>query len=69
MLAHYTAAQRLRFSVPQGVVSLAHIRGGNKLTFAQTAELDVEYVQRRSVWLDTRILAAVLISIVKGDLH
>jgi lipopolysaccharide/colanic/teichoic acid biosynthesis glycosyltransferase len=68
MLSNYTMEQRIRFSVPQGVVSLAHVRGGNHLTFSQTANLDVEYVQRRSLRLDMKILSLVSIKILKGDL-
>jgi lipopolysaccharide/colanic/teichoic acid biosynthesis glycosyltransferase len=68
MLPNYTVEQRIRFSVLPGVVSLAHIRGGNHLTFSQTADFDAEYVRRRSLWLDMKILALVSITIMKGDL-
>jgi lipopolysaccharide/colanic/teichoic acid biosynthesis glycosyltransferase len=69
MLPNYTASQRIRFSVPQGLFCLAQIMGANRLTFSQTAELDAQYALCRSLWLDQQILALVLVSILKGEVH
>jgi lipopolysaccharide/colanic/teichoic acid biosynthesis glycosyltransferase len=69
MLPHYSASQRIRFSVPQGLFCLAHIMGASRLTFTQTAELDADYTLCRSLWLDLRILARLPTTILKGQLH
>ncbi|MBV8576309.1 MAG: sugar transferase [Acetobacteraceae bacterium] len=69
MLPQYTATQRARFAVRPGITSLAHIKGGNKLTFAQTAFLDAEYVANRSWTLDAKILLLTARTIIRGDLH
>jgi lipopolysaccharide/colanic/teichoic acid biosynthesis glycosyltransferase len=69
MLSHYSASQRLRFSVPQGLFCLVHVMGASCLTFTQSAELDAEYALRRSLWLDLRILARLPATILKRELH
>jgi len=69
MLPKYTAAQRARFAVRPGLACLAQIKGANRLTFAQTADLDAEYVARRSWALDAKILLLTARTIVRGDLH
>jgi lipopolysaccharide/colanic/teichoic acid biosynthesis glycosyltransferase len=69
MLEHYTSEQCVRFSVPQGLICLAQVHGANRLTFNETANLDVEYVRTRSVHLDVRIILRVVQAVVRGDLH
>lgn len=69
MLSYYTESQRVRFQVQQGLVCLAQVRGANRLTFTQTANLDAEYAQKRSLGLDISILARVIPTILRGDLH
>lgn len=68
MLPKYTATQRARFAVRPGITSLAHIKGGKKLTFGETADLDAEYA-KRSLALDAKILLLTARTIVRGDLH
>jgi len=69
MLPKYTTSQRARFAVRPGLACLAHIKGANRLTFAQTADLDAEYVAKRSWSLDAKILVLTARTIVRGDLH
>jgi lipopolysaccharide/colanic/teichoic acid biosynthesis glycosyltransferase len=68
MLPKYSKAQRTRFAVRPGLACLAQIKGANRLTFAQTADLDAEYVARRSWALDAKILFLTARTIVRGDL-
>ncbi len=54
---HYYAPHQLRkFDVKPGITGLAQIRGRGKLTFHQTNEFDLEYVERRSLRMDIMIL-------------
>lgn len=52
----YSARQRRRHDVPPGLTGWAQINGRNALTWEQKFELDVWYVERRTFWLDLRIL-------------
>ncbi len=53
----YTARQRRRLEVLPGVTGWAQVNGRNELTWPERIELDIWYVDNRSVLLDLRILA------------
>ncbi len=55
-LPYYSERERLRHSVPPGVTGLAQISGRNRLTWDERLELDVQYVERWSLWLDLKII-------------
>lgn len=67
MLPYYEGRLSKKFSVRPGVTGLAQVSGRGRLTFRQTADLDVEYVENRSVWLDLKIMALTFIKIVMRD--
>lgn len=45
-----------RFSVLPGMTSLWVIRGSHALSFRKWMESDLEYIDRKSVWLDIKII-------------
>ena len=53
----YTPFQHRRLEVRPGITGWAQVLGRNRLTWPQRIELDVWYVDNRSVWLDLRLLA------------
>jgi lipopolysaccharide/colanic/teichoic acid biosynthesis glycosyltransferase len=55
-LERYTPRQALRHSVPPGLTGLAQVSGRNALSWEQKFELDAQYVEQCSFWLDLRIL-------------
>ena len=63
---HYPAHWFRRFEVKPGITGLWQVSGRCELTLEQMIELDVEYVERRSlrlnVWILLRTLPAVLTS-------
>lgn len=59
--------QRRRFSVPPGITCLWQIKGRNSLPFEQWMELDMEYIDRWSIWLDLQILARTIPAVLKGS--
>ncbi len=59
--------QRRRFSVPPGITCLWQIRGRNALPFEQWMELDMEYIDKWSIWLDLQILAQTIPAVIKGS--
>lgn len=52
----YDKVQRRRLDVAPGLTGLWQVSGRSALTMRQALDLDVEYVARRSWWLDVRIL-------------
>jgi lipopolysaccharide/colanic/teichoic acid biosynthesis glycosyltransferase len=46
-----------RFSVLPGMTGLWQVRGRSQVSLSRMVELDLEYTERRSVWLNLRILA------------
>lgn len=52
----YSPEQARRHEVKSGLTGWAQINGRNSLTWAEKFELDVWYVDHRSIWLDIKIL-------------
>jgi len=53
----YEPGQRRRLSVRPGITGLWQVRGRNQIaSFAHWVELDLEYIDRWSLWLDLEIL-------------
>ncbi|MEH0825576.1 MULTISPECIES: sugar transferase [unclassified Micromonospora] len=59
-LTRYTPRQARRHEVRPGITGLAQVRGRNALTWEEKFEYDVEYVDRRSLPLDLKILLATV---------
>jgi exopolysaccharide biosynthesis polyprenyl glycosylphosphotransferase len=59
--------QRRRFSVPPGITCLWQIKGRSTLPFEQWMELDIEYIDKWSIWLDLQILARTIPAVLKGS--
>ncbi|HEU4423554.1 MAG TPA: sugar transferase [Pilimelia sp.] len=59
-LSLYTPEQARRHLVRPGITGLAQISGRNELDWERRLELDIHYVDHRSLWLDLRILASTL---------
>jgi lipopolysaccharide/colanic/teichoic acid biosynthesis glycosyltransferase len=56
-----------RLSVPPGLICLREVTGRSNLSFTRWLELDLLYVQRRSLLLDTAILLRAIPAILRGD--
>jgi lipopolysaccharide/colanic/teichoic acid biosynthesis glycosyltransferase len=57
---------RRRFSVRPGITCLWQIYGRNSIPFEQWMELDLQYIDKWSLWLDIKILAQTLPAVLKG---
>jgi len=62
----YSARQRRRHEVKPGLTGLAQVSGRNALDWPTRLRLDVEYVERCSLWLDAWILGRTLLKVVTG---
>lgn len=59
--------QRRRFSVPPGITCLWQIHGRNAIPFEQWMKLDIQYIDKWSLWLDLKILALTIPAVFKGS--
>jgi lipopolysaccharide/colanic/teichoic acid biosynthesis glycosyltransferase len=64
-LQRYSPRQARRHEVRPGITGLAQVRGRNALTWEEKFDLDVAYVDQRSLALDLRILAETVLAIVR----
>ena len=57
---------RRRFSVRPGLTCLWQIQGRSRVTFERWMELDMQYIDEWSLWLDMKILAKTVPVVIKG---
>ena len=62
----YTPRQRRRHEVRPGITGWAQVQGRAGIPWEERIELDIEYVERRSLGLDLRILARTTWLLVTG---
>lgn len=65
-LPYYSLEQAQRHTVPPGITGWAQINGRNALTWEEKFELDIWYVQNRSLWLDFKILLRTAWVVITG---
>jgi exopolysaccharide biosynthesis polyprenyl glycosylphosphotransferase len=58
---------RRRFSVPPGITCLWQVYGRNSIPFEQWMMLDMQYIDRWSLWLDVKILALTIPAVLRGS--
>lgn len=66
-LALYSPEQARRHDVRPGVTGWAQVNGRNMLTWEEKFELDVWYVDHRSLWLDLRILLLTVKTVFRRE--
>ena len=54
-----------RFAVKPGLTGLWQVSGRNERTYEEMVRFDIEYAERRSLWLDLRILARTAIVVMR----
>ena len=57
---------RRRFSVRPGITCLWQINGRSSISFEKWMELDIQYIDEWSLWLDLRILTKTVPVVLKG---
>jgi lipopolysaccharide/colanic/teichoic acid biosynthesis glycosyltransferase len=63
----FTPEQQRRTDVLPGLTGLWQVSGRSRLSTPEMVELDLEYVDRSSIWLDIRILVRTIPTVVRGD--
>ena len=62
----YTERQRGRLAVRPGITGWAQVNGRATLPWPERIELDLWYIEHRSLWLDLRILAKTARMVLTG---
>jgi exopolysaccharide biosynthesis polyprenyl glycosylphosphotransferase len=57
---------RRRFSVRPGITCLWQVNGRSSIPFDRWMELDMQYIDKWSLWLDLKILARTIPAVLKG---
>lgn len=55
-LQYYTEAEKRKLAVKPGMTGLAQISGRNNIAWTQRKQIDIDYVERQSFWLDLVIM-------------
>lgn len=66
-LERYTPEQMRRHDVRPGLTGWAQVNGRNAITWEQKFALDLDYVERQSLWLDLKILWLTVWKIVRRE--
>ncbi|MGI8873676.1 MAG: sugar transferase [Egibacteraceae bacterium] len=64
-VARYSSHQRRRLEVRPGLTGYAQVMGRNSLSWPERIELDIHYIDHRSLWLDLRILARTVVQLLR----
>jgi len=59
--------QRRRFSVKPGITCLWQVKGRSEIPFEQWMELDLQYIDKWSLWLDVKILLRTIPAVLRGS--
>jgi lipopolysaccharide/colanic/teichoic acid biosynthesis glycosyltransferase len=62
---HYSERQRGRLAIRPGLTGWAQVNGRNSISWPERIELDVWYIDHRSLRLDLRIVARTLLRLVR----
>ena len=63
-LPRYTPEQMRRHEVRPGLTGWAQVNGRNSLSWEEKFRYDIEYVERRTLWLDVRICLMTVVQVV-----
>lgn len=63
----YSPDQARRHELRPGVTGWAQINGRNALSWPEKFELDIWYLENRSLWLDIKIIALTVLKVVRRD--
>ncbi len=59
--------QRRRFSIRPGITCLWQVNGRSSISFEKWMQLDLQYMDEWSFWLDLKILARTVPAVLKGS--
>jgi len=63
----YNEQQRKRHNVRPGMTGLAQVNGRNSISWERKFELDVDYTEQLSLWLDVKILCLTFFKVMRRE--
>jgi lipopolysaccharide/colanic/teichoic acid biosynthesis glycosyltransferase len=66
-LKHYRKSDHLRLTVRPGITGWAQIRGRNAISIECRRDLDMFYVQHRTLWMDIQIILCTIPVLFSGQ--
>lgn len=64
---HYDMWQRRRLSMRPGITCIWQVKGRNNVSFSQWMQMDLEYIDKWSLWLDFKLLLLTLPAVIFGS--
>jgi lipopolysaccharide/colanic/teichoic acid biosynthesis glycosyltransferase len=65
-VGRYTLRDRERLSVVPGLTCFWQVNGRSEIPFEQQVEMDIDYIQQRSLWTDIKVLLKTIPAVVFG---
>jgi lipopolysaccharide/colanic/teichoic acid biosynthesis glycosyltransferase len=65
-VARYSPADRRRLGITPGLTCIWQVSGRGDIPFPQQVEMDVEYIERQSFWLDCKLLLLTIPAVLRG---
>jgi len=62
----YQDWHKRRLAAPPGITGVWQVRGRNRVSFDEMVRMDLEYIERQSIWLDLKLLLQTPFAIVTG---
>lgn len=66
-VANYEPWQRRKLSVKPGLTCIWQVSGRNQIDFEDWMKLDLEYIDNWSLWLDARIIARTIPTVIRAN--
>lgn len=66
-VVHYSPRQRGRLAIRPGLTGWAQVNGRNSISWPERIELDLWYIEHRSLMLDLRIVGRTLLRLVRPE--
>jgi len=65
-VAEYETWHKQRLEATPGITGLWQVKGRGRVTVDEMARLDIEYINRQSLWLDLEILLLTIPAVISG---
>jgi len=65
-VAQYTLTERGRLAATPGLTCIWQINGRGDVPFGRQVEMDLEYIEKQSLWLDLKILILTVPAVLSG---
>ena len=65
-VAQYSPHERRRLEVMPGLTCIWQVRGRGDLPFTRQVELDIEYIENQSLWMDFRLMLLTVPVVLSG---